>query len=158
MVDPRRTRTAESAQLHLQLTPGSDAALANGILNVAIREKLIDESYIAQRTNDFDSARKAVAAYWPDRVERITGVPAAAIVDAARMIAGAKTAMVFSARGTEQQSHGVDNVLALTNLALALGLPGKPELWLRLFYRARKTGRAGVSTVKKRTNCPAIAS
>jgi assimilatory nitrate reductase catalytic subunit len=127
VADPRRTRTAESAQIHLQLTPGSDAALANGILNVAIREKLIDEAYIAERTHGFEAVRKAVSSYWPDRVERIAGVPAASIVEAARLLAHAKTAMVFSARGTEQQSHGVDNVLALTNLTLALGLAGKPN-------------------------------
>jgi assimilatory nitrate reductase catalytic subunit len=127
VVDPRRTRTAESAQLHLQLTPGSDAALANGILHVAIREKLIDEAFIAERTNGFEAVRKAVASYWPDRVERITGVPASSVVEVARKIAAAKSAMVFSARGTEQQSHGVDNVLSLTNLVLALGLAGKPN-------------------------------
>jgi len=127
VADPRRTRTAEAAQLHLQLTPGTDAALANGILHVIIREKMIDETYIADRTHGFDAVRKAVASYWPDRVERITGIAAASIVDAARLLGRAKTAMVFSARGTEQQSHGVDNVLALTNLVLALGLAGKPN-------------------------------
>jgi assimilatory nitrate reductase catalytic subunit len=127
VVDPRRTRTAETAQLHLQLTPGTDAALANGLLHVAIRDKLIDEEYIDERTRGFEVVRKAVAAYWPDRVERITGVSAANVVAAARLVAEAKTAMVFSARGTEQQSHGVDNVLALTNLVLALGLAGKPS-------------------------------
>ena len=127
VADPRRTRTAEVAQLHLQLTPGTDAALANGLLHVLVREKLIDEAYIAARTRGFDAVRKAVASYWPDRVERITGVPAQSVIDAARQLGRAKTAMVFSARGTEQQSHGVDNVLALTNLVLALGLAGKPH-------------------------------
>ena len=126
VVDPRRTRTADSAQLHLQLTPGTDAALANGILHLVIREKLLDEAFISERTNGFEAVRKAVASYWPDRVERITGVPAATVVEAARLLGHAKTAMVFSARGTEQQSHGVDNVLSLTNLVLALGLAGKP--------------------------------
>jgi len=127
VVDPRRTRTADSAQLYLQLTPGSDAALANGILHVVIRDKLLDEAFISERTNGFEAVRKAVASYWPDRVERITGVPAAAVVEAARLLGHAKTAMIFSARGTEQQSHGVDNVLSLTNLVLALGLAGKPN-------------------------------
>jgi assimilatory nitrate reductase catalytic subunit len=127
VVDPRRTPTAESAALHLQLTPGTDAALANGILHVAIREKWIDEAYIAERTSGFEVVRKTVASYWPDRVERISGVPAQSVLQAARLLGEAKTAMVFSARGTEQQSHGVDNVLALTNLVLALGLAGKPN-------------------------------
>ena len=125
VADPRRTPTADAAELHLQLTPGSDAALANGLLFVAIREKLIDETFIAERTRGFDLARGAVASYWPDRVERITGVPAASIVAAARMLGAAKRAMVFTARGAEQQSHGVNNVIAFTNLVLALGHSGK---------------------------------
>jgi assimilatory nitrate reductase catalytic subunit len=127
VADPRRTPTAELADLHLQLTPGTDAALANGLLFVAVREKFVDETFIAERTRDFELARRAVASYWPDRVERITGVPAASIVAAARMLGRAKRAMVFTARGAEQQSHGVDNVLGFTNLVLALGHAGKPS-------------------------------
>jgi len=127
VADPRKTPTAELADLHLQLTPGTDAALGNGLLFVALRDKLVDEEYIAARTRDFDAARRSVASYWPDRVERITGVAANDIVLAARTLGQAATAMVFSARGAEQQSHGVDNVIAFTNLALALGLPGAPN-------------------------------
>jgi assimilatory nitrate reductase catalytic subunit len=127
VADPRRTPTADGADLHLQLTPGTDAALANGLLFVALREKLIDEDFIARRTQGFELARKAVASYWPDRVERITGVPAASILEAARLLGRAKSAIVFTARGAEQQSHGVDNVIAFTNLLLALGHAGKPN-------------------------------
>jgi assimilatory nitrate reductase catalytic subunit len=126
VVDPRRTATAESANLYLQLTPGTDAALANGLLNIAIREKWIDRQFIETRTKGFELAEKAVRSYWPDRVERITGVPATMLLEAARMIGTAKTLMVFTARGAEQQSHGVDNVLGFTNLVLALGQSGKP--------------------------------
>ncbi|MEO6603355.1 MAG: molybdopterin oxidoreductase family protein [Polyangiaceae bacterium] len=127
VADPRRTPTAEGAHLFLQLTPGSDGALANGLLNIAIREKLIDEAFIAERTSGFAAVQKSVASYWPDRVERITGVPAAQLVQAARLLGKAKTAMVFSARGAEQQTRGVDNVIAFTNLLLALGHAGKPH-------------------------------
>ena len=126
VVDPRRTPTAESASLYLQLTPGTDAALANGLLHVAIRDKLIDRDFIAARTKGFEVVEKSVRSYWPDRVERITGVPAATLVEAARLVGNAKTLMVFTARGAEQQSHGVDNVLGFTNLVLALGQSGKP--------------------------------
>jgi assimilatory nitrate reductase catalytic subunit len=124
--DPRRTATADAATLHLQLTPGTDVALANGLLHLAIREKLVDLAFIRERTRGFELARRSAAAYWPDRVERITGVPASDLLTAARWLGTAKTAMVFSARGAEQQSHGVDNVIALTNLVLALGHAGKP--------------------------------
>lgn len=125
VADPRRTATAKAADLHLQLTPGTDAALANGLLHIAIQRGLIDHSYIDARTVGFERVRRSVASYWPDRVERITGVPERLLIRAALALAEAPTAMVLTARGAEQQSHGVDNVLALINLALALGLPGR---------------------------------
>ena len=126
VIDPRRTRTAAGAALHLQPVPGTDLALANGLLNVLIRERLVDADYIAERTTGFDDVRRAVRLYWPDRVERISGVPEADIVRAARLLAEARTAMVLTARGAEQHSSGSDTALAYINLALALGLPGRP--------------------------------
>jgi assimilatory nitrate reductase catalytic subunit len=125
--DPRRTATAKAADLHLQITPGTDAALANGLLHVAVQRGLIDRDYIAERTSGFEAVRRIVASYWPDRVERITGIPERQLVRAAVALAEAPSAMVLTARGTEQQSHGVDNVAALINLALALGRPGRPN-------------------------------
>jgi assimilatory nitrate reductase catalytic subunit len=124
--DPRRTPTAAAATLHLQHTPGTDVALANGMLYLALREKLIDHAFIRDRTRDFELASKSAAAYWPDRVERITGVPAAELLAATRLMGRAKTAMLFTARGVEQQVCGVDGVIAFTNLLLALGHAGKP--------------------------------
>ncbi len=127
VVDPRRTETAKVAQLHLQPTPGTDAALANGMLHVAVQDGLIDRDFIEQRTTGFERVRRVVASYWPDRVERITGVPARQVRAAAHILGEAATAMVLSGRGPEQQSRGVDNVLALINLILALGKSGKPH-------------------------------
>jgi assimilatory nitrate reductase catalytic subunit len=127
VIDPRRTRTAEYATQHLQLTPGTDAALANGLLHVAIREGWIDRDFIGERTQGFDSVKHVVASYWPDRVERITGVPAAQIVQAARTLGQSKTAFFLTARGAEQQVQGVNNVLAFINLCLALGRAGRPD-------------------------------
>jgi assimilatory nitrate reductase catalytic subunit len=126
VADPRRTATAKLADLHLQLTPGTDAALANGLLHVAIRDKLIDPVFIAARTTGFAAVQRACKSYWPERVERITGVPEAQIVRAAHWLGEAATAMVLTARGAEQQSHGTDNVLAYINILLALGRAGKP--------------------------------
>jgi len=125
--DPRRTPTAKAADLHLQLTPGTDAALANGLLHVAIQRGLIDRDYIEARTSGFEAVRRVVASYWPDRVERITGIPEPQLMRAAIALAEAPSAMILTARGCEQQSHGVDNVAALINLALALGRPGRPN-------------------------------
>jgi len=125
VADPRRTPTAEAADLHLQLAPGTDAALALGMLNVAVRDSLVDTDFIAARTNGFEEVRRIAASYWPDRVERITGVPAAQIYKAAHILGEAATTIILSARGPEQQSHGVDNTLAFINLALALGKAGR---------------------------------
>ena len=125
VIDPRATTTARGAQLHLQPVPGTDLALANGMLHVAIREKLIDEDYIAKRTTGFEAVRRAVRLYWPDRVERITGVPEKDLLDSVRILADAQRAIILTARGAEQHRSGSDTVIAFINLALALGLPGR---------------------------------
>jgi len=126
VVDPRFSATARTAALHLSLTPGSDAALANGLLHILIRDGLIDRDYIHHRTEGFDKVRAVAATYWPERVERLTGVPEAQLVQAAHMLGTATSAMILTARGVEQQSQGVNNTLAYINIALALGLVGRP--------------------------------
>ncbi|MFW6195537.1 MAG: molybdopterin oxidoreductase family protein, partial [Chloroflexota bacterium] len=93
VADPRRTATAARASLHLQLMPGTDAALANGILHVLVREGLLDERFIEEHTEGFGRVRAMVSAYWPERVEGITGVPHSDVVRAARMIGTAGSAM-----------------------------------------------------------------
>ena len=125
--DPRRTATAALATLHLPLTPGTDLALANGLLHVAAADGLLDLEFIAARTTGWESVRRVVTSFWPDRVERITGVPAKDIVKAAHLLGEAGTAMALTARGAGQQSKGVDNTLAFINLMLALGKVGRPH-------------------------------
>jgi assimilatory nitrate reductase catalytic subunit len=126
VADPRRTPTARAADLLLQLTPGTDLALANGLLFVAIEEKLIDEHYIAARTTGFDAVRGIVLQYHPAHVERLTGVPEAQLRQTARWLGTARSAMLLTGRGTEQHSKGVDSVHAWINLMLALGKVGEP--------------------------------
>src|SRR5256885_194508 len=125
LVDPRRTATAAWAVSHLAIRPGTDAALANGILHVLIRDNLIDAAFIRDRTDGFEEVRRIAAIYWPDRVEEITGVPAQAIVDTARRLGTAAHPMVLTARGPEQQSQGVNNALAYIHVAMALGAGGR---------------------------------
>ena len=125
VVDPRLTATARRADLHLRLTPGTDTALANGILHILVRDGLINTDYIQARTDGFAAVRGTVSTYWPERVERITGVSEADLVKAAHLLGEARTAMVLTARGTEQQAQGVNNTLSFINIALALGLIGK---------------------------------
>ena len=127
VVDPRLSATARAAQLHLRPVPGTDAALANGLLHILIRNGLIDESYISARTEGFGAVKALAATYWPDRVERITGIPEADLVRVAEALGRAQRAMIITARGPEQQAQGVNNVLAFINLALALGLVGRPD-------------------------------
>lgn len=126
VVDPRRTDTARAAATHLQLTPGTDLALANGLLHLAIAEKLIDEEYIARRTEGFDDLRRSILASHPPYVERVTGVSIAQQLRAIHVLAESESSMILSGRGPEQQSKGTDTVLALINVMLALGKVGKP--------------------------------
>src|SRR5829696_8198132 len=126
VVDPRRTATARNAALHLQALPGTDLALANGLLHIAIAEGLVDEQYVAARTTGFDEVRAGTAAYWPDRVERLTGVPVEAQRRTVFALARAGKAIILTARGAEQHRSGTDTTQAWINLALALGLPGRP--------------------------------
>jgi assimilatory nitrate reductase catalytic subunit len=126
VVDPRETATARQGDLHLQLKPGSDVALANGMLHVLIAENLIDQSFIDARTNDWEAARELATRYTPDVASQISGVPAEKIIQAARLYGRAKTAMVMHARGIEHHSNGVNNVLSYINLVLATGKIGAP--------------------------------
>ena len=126
VADPRATATARLADLHLQLAPGTDAALANGLLHIFIAKGLIDRDFIDARTSGFEAVRRIVASYWPERVERITGIPVRDLYAAAERLGRARTAMILTARGPEQQSKSVDNVCAFINLVLAMGKAGRP--------------------------------
>ncbi|MCF2529482.1 molybdopterin oxidoreductase family protein [Yinghuangia soli] len=126
VVDPRRTRTAAEATLHLQPVPGTDLALALGMLHLAIADGHVDEAFVAERTSGFAAARASAMAHWPERVERITGVPVPLMRRAVEMFAEAASGMVLTARGPEQQSKGTDTVGAWINLCLATGKAGRP--------------------------------
>ncbi len=126
VVDPRRTETARVATLHLQLTPGTDLALANGLLHLAITEGLLDEEYIGSRTTGFDDLRRNVLDVHPAHVERLTGIGLDQQLRAVRLLAGVDSSMILSGRGPEQQTKGTETVEALINLMLALGKVGKP--------------------------------
>ncbi|RDI30753.1 molybdopterin oxidoreductase family protein [Lentzea flaviverrucosa] len=123
VIDPRRTPTAERATLHLQPAPGTDLALALGLLHTAVIEGVIDKEYITSRTSGFDDAWRVAAGWWPERAERVTGVSAADQRAAVHMLAG--RSYVLTGRGAEQHASGTDTVSAWINLALALGLPGR---------------------------------
>jgi assimilatory nitrate reductase catalytic subunit len=126
VIDPRRTRTAEQADLHLSPRPGTDLALALGLLHLIVAEGRTDEEYIRERTGGWEEARAAAMAHWPEYVERITGVSVPELREAVRLFCEPEHAMVLTARGPEQQSKGTDTVGAWINLTLATGRAGRP--------------------------------
>jgi len=126
VIDPRRTPTAERATVHLQPTPGTDLALALGLLHLAVADGWLHQAYVDARTSGFADAWLVAAHWWPERVERVTGVPVADMRAAMRLLGAATNAFVLTGRGSEQHTHGTDTVSAWINLALALGLPGTP--------------------------------
>jgi assimilatory nitrate reductase catalytic subunit len=126
VIDPRRTKTAEQADLHLAPRPGTDLALALGLLHLVIAEGRVDEEYVQERTAGWEDARAAAMAHWPEYVERITGVSVPQLRETVRMFCEPESAMVLTARGPEQQSKGTDTVGAWINLCLATGRAGRP--------------------------------
>ena len=101
VIDPRETPTARQGDIHLQLKPGTDAAVANGILNVLINENLIDQDFIDSRTNGWEETREMALKYPPEVAAEISGVPAEKIIQAARVYGRAKTGMIMHARDIE---------------------------------------------------------
>jgi assimilatory nitrate reductase catalytic subunit len=126
VIDPRETATARQGDLHLQLKPGTDVAVANGMLHVIVKENLIDEDFIKNHTNDWEATREVVEKYTPDVASQISGVPAEKIVQAGLLYGRAKTGMIMHARGIEHHTNGVNNVLSYINIVLATGKIGEP--------------------------------
>ena len=126
VVDPRRTRTADHADLQLAPRPGTDLALALGLLHLVVAEGRTDEAYVRERTTGWEETRAAAMAHWPEYVERITGVSVPELREAVRLFCEPEAAMVLTARGPEQQSKGTDTVGAWINLCLATGRAGRP--------------------------------
>ncbi|MFD9429920.1 molybdopterin oxidoreductase family protein [Streptomyces sp. NPDC060002] len=126
VIDPRRTKTAEQADLHLAPRPGTDLALALGLLHLIVAEGRVDEEYVRERTSGWEEARAAAMAHWPEYVERITGVSVPQLRETVRLFCEPEAAMVLTARGPEQQSKGTDTVGAWINLCLATGRAGRP--------------------------------
>jgi predicted molibdopterin-dependent oxidoreductase YjgC len=124
-VDPRRTSSAEWADVWLGLDVGSDIALANAVAREIIHAGLANREFIDRATEDFEAYREKVETYTLEYAERETGVPAAAIRELAHAYASADKAMICWTLGITEHHNAVDNVLALINLALLTGHVGK---------------------------------
>lgn len=125
VVDPRKTEVASLARYHLQIKPGSDIALLNGLANVIISEELYDKEFVAGRTENFEALKDTVAKYTPEYVEGITGIPAGTIREVARGYAKAEKGTILYTMGLTQHICGTHNVLAVANLAMLCGHIGK---------------------------------
>lgn len=126
VIDPRRSETAEIADLHLAIKPGSDIALFNAMLHVMIAERLVDDEYIAAHTNGFNDLVGLLRDYTPQRAGPLCGVSAADIVRAARWFASQGPALSLYCQGLNQSAHGTHNNAALIHLHLATGQIGFP--------------------------------
>ncbi|MFH8615100.1 molybdopterin oxidoreductase family protein [Streptomyces sp. NPDC017979] len=126
VVDPRETAVARTADIHVALKPGTDAAFFNAVLNVIVDEGLTDEAYLAAHTTGWPEVRAQAAEFPPGRAAEICGVPVEQIVQVARVFGTADNAMAWHARGIEHHSQGVENCLSVINLCVATGNLGRP--------------------------------
>jgi len=126
VVDPRRNATADKADLFLQIKPGTDLALLNGILHLLVANGHTDEAFIAEFTDGWEEMPSFLADHPPARVAEITGIPEADIRQAARWIGEAGEWMSCWTMGLNQSTHGTWNTNALVNLHLATGAICRP--------------------------------
>jgi anaerobic selenocysteine-containing dehydrogenase len=125
VVDPRVTKTAMLADIHLPIRPRADLALLNGLIHLVIAEDLIDRHYIAAHTTGFDELRASVRDYTPDRVAEITGLSVEAIHRTAMLYARARAGFIAWTMGVNHSTKGTETVNAINNLALITGNIGR---------------------------------
>ncbi|MDC0936247.1 formate dehydrogenase subunit alpha [Pirellulales bacterium] len=126
VADPRKIDLTEFAAIHLRQRPGTDVALVNGLMHLALRNGWHDEDFIRSRCEGFDQFRETVDAYTPERVCRITGIAESQLYDAAELLCNIRPMAVIWAMGITQHTTGVINVLSLANLQMLLGNIGLP--------------------------------
>src|SRR6058998_2997320 len=126
VVDPRWTETADVADLHLPIRPGSDIALLNAMLHVLWREDLLDPRFVAAHTSGWERLLPVIERYPPERGAALTGLSSEIIVAAARRFGRARAALTLWSMGINQSHVGTDKNAAIINLHLATGQIGRP--------------------------------
>ena len=126
VVDPRVTKTAMLADLHLPIRPRADLALLNGLIHIIIERDLVDHEYIERHTTGFDALRESVSGYTPDYVAQITGIEPDLLLRTASLYAGARAAFIAWTMGVNHSTKGTETVNAINNLALVTGNIGRP--------------------------------
>lgn len=124
VIDPRRTATARSADLHLAIRPATDGALALGMMNVIFAENLHDEAWLEAHTVGWRELRARAAEYDPERVATITGLPVSTIIELARRYATTKPAIIKTADGIQRHQNGGQTFRALLCLPAVVGQYG----------------------------------
>jgi anaerobic selenocysteine-containing dehydrogenase len=124
VIDPRRTLTARSADLHIQPRPATDGALALGLMNVIFSEGLHDEPWLEAHGHGWRELRQRASEYPPERVAAITGLPAQTIIDLARRYATTKPALLKTADGIQRHQNGGQTFRALCCLPAIVGQYG----------------------------------
>lgn len=125
VVDPRITKTAMLADLHLPIRPRADLALLNGLIHIIIERNLVDRDYIDRHTTGFDALRESVNAYTPEHVARITGIAPDVLHRTAVLYSGARAAFIAWTMGVNHSTKGTETVNAINNLALITGNIGR---------------------------------
>ena len=124
--DPRRTDTAEIADLYLPLQPGTDVSLFNGMLHIMLWEGWLDTAYIAAHTSGFEALKATVRDYTPDLVADTCGIKKEDLFAAAKLFATSAATLSLYCQGLNQSSSGTAKNAALINLHLATAQIGKP--------------------------------
>jgi len=126
LMDPRRTDLARHAGYVLQFRPDTDVAMLNAIMHAVIDQGLVDEDFVAHRTQGFEALRAHLAHFAPERMAPVCGIDAATLREVARVYARSKGSMIFWGMGISQHVHGTDNARCLIDLALMTGQIGRP--------------------------------
>jgi len=125
--DPRKTWMARRADVWLNLKPGSNIAMMNGLVNVILQNGWENKEFIAKRTEGFEELKAKVQEYDLERVEKLTGVSRDNIIEAARLFSHADKAMIVYGLGVTEHQTGTENAMAIANLALVCGHLGRPS-------------------------------
>ena len=126
VIDPRQSDLTRLAHVHLQFRPASDVMLLNAMMQTIIEEGLVDERFVAERTQGFDALAAQVRHVTPELAEPVCGIAAARIREVARLYASSRASMIFWGMGVSQHVHGTDNARCLIALALLTGQIGRP--------------------------------
>ena len=126
VVDPRRIGLASQADIHLRVRPGTNVALANGMVNLLIQFGLADQDFVDERTEGFRIMQAQVEGFTADYVARTCGISVQDLVSAVKMYGTAKSAAILYCLGVTEHATGTDGVMALSNMAMVTGNLGKP--------------------------------